>query len=209
MRDDVRPGNPFPDYELPDHLGTPRRLSDLQGPDPMVLTLLRGLFCPKDRQQLHRLVPFHDECVVGYTRLVSVTTDDSVVEVNELRQGVGAHWPFLYDADRVIADDLGIHEYTDEEHRPMIPHTLVLEPGLVIHSVYPGYWYWDRPSLAELRQDLRAITRKVRPDWEIDTPEMRQKWEGGDKEVFYPYGESMEEALARANGALDRFAGPS
>jgi hypothetical protein len=31
----------------------------------------------------------------------------------------------------------------------MIPHTLVLKPGLVIHSVYDGYWYWGRPSLDE------------------------------------------------------------
>jgi len=200
MRDDIKAGNHFPDYELPDHLGEPRRLSDLQGDAPMVLTLLRGLFCPKDRQQLHQLVPFHDECVVGYTRLVSITTDNDLVEVNELRQGVGAHWPFLYDAERVIADDLGIHEYTDEKHRPMIPYTFVLEPGLTIHAVYPGYWYWGRPSLHELRQDLRTITRQIRPDWKIDTPEMQQKWENGEKDAFFPYGRSMKEVVATMNG---------
>jgi len=27
----------------------------------------------------------------------------------------------------------------------MIPHTLVLKPGLVIHSIYNGYWFWGRP----------------------------------------------------------------
>jgi hypothetical protein len=27
-------------------------------------------------------------------------------------------------------------EYTDPEHNPMIPHTLVLKPGLVIHRIY-------------------------------------------------------------------------
>ena len=37
----------------------------------------------------------------------------------------------------------------------MIPHTLVLKPGLVIHSVYNGYWFWGRPSVEDLRQDLR------------------------------------------------------
>ncbi len=26
-------------------------------------------------------------------------------------------------------------------HDPMIPHTLVLKPGLVVHSIYNGYWY--------------------------------------------------------------------
>jgi len=28
---------------------------------------------------------------------------------------------------------------------PMIPHTLVLKAGLVIYSVYNGYWYWAGP----------------------------------------------------------------
>ena len=24
----------------------------------------------------------------------------------------------------------------------LIPHTLVLKPGLVVHSIYNGYWSW-------------------------------------------------------------------
>ena len=24
----------------------------------------------------------------------------------------------------------------------MTPHTLVLKPGLVIYSIYKGYWFW-------------------------------------------------------------------
>ncbi len=34
MRSDIVPGRAFPDYELPDHTGTLRRLSELQGDDP-------------------------------------------------------------------------------------------------------------------------------------------------------------------------------
>ena len=42
----------------------------------------------------------------------------------------------------------------------MIPHTLVLKPGLVIHSIYNGYWFWGRPSVDDLWRDLRAgLTR--------------------------------------------------
>ncbi len=47
----------------------------------------------------------------------------------------------------------------------MIPHTLVLKPGLVIHSIYNGYWFWGRPSFVDLWHDLRAVTREIRPDW--------------------------------------------
>ena len=42
----------------------------------------------------------------------------------------------------------------------MIPQTLVLKPGLVVHSVYDGYWFWGRPSVEDLRQDLRAVSRE-------------------------------------------------
>ena len=51
MRSDIRPGGTFPDYALPDHTNTVRRLSELQGDDPLVLTLARGNYCPKEHQQ--------------------------------------------------------------------------------------------------------------------------------------------------------------
>lgn len=205
MRDDIRPGTTLPDFELPDFTGTKRKLSFLQGDDPMVLTLHRGVYCPKDRQQLHQLVPFAAQCAVGFARLVSITTDKNLVLLNDLRLGVGANWPFLYDKDRVIADDLGIHEYTDPYNKPMIPHTFVLAPGLEIHKIYNGYWYWGRPSTAELHADLREVTRQIRPDWTIDTPEMRQKWEAGEKDGFYPYGKSWEQVFIQMAGVVDRY----
>ena len=205
MRDDIQPGTTLPDFELPDHTGTKRKLSFLQGDDPMVLTLHRGIYCPKDRQQLHQLVPFSRQCAVGFTRLVSVTTDENLILLGDLRLGVGADWPFLYDKRRVIADDLGIHEYTDEHNKPQIPHTFVLEPGLKIFKIYNGYWYWGRPSTAELHRDLREVTCKIRPDWKIDMEAMRRKWESGDKEGFYPYGKSWKQVFARMAGAVDQF----
>ena len=39
MRTDIVPGAVFPDYELSDHRGMHRRLSELQGGDPLVLVL--------------------------------------------------------------------------------------------------------------------------------------------------------------------------
>jgi hypothetical protein len=51
MRSDIMPGGVFPDYDLPDHTNTVRTLSELQGRDPMILTLARGHYCPKEHQQ--------------------------------------------------------------------------------------------------------------------------------------------------------------
>ncbi|MGX7877450.1 hypothetical protein ACVDG5_036860 [Mesorhizobium sp. ORM6] len=67
MRQDISAGAKFPDYVLPDHTKTLRRLSDLQGDQLMVIVLTRGSFCPKDRQRMLELVRFHPQFVVGYT----------------------------------------------------------------------------------------------------------------------------------------------
>ena len=139
----------------------------------MVLVLSRGGFCPKDRRQAEGLVALHREIEVGYCRLVTISTDN-ITETNEYRSGVGAHWPFLSDAGRTIQKDLDIAEYTDPVHNPMIPHTIVFEPGLMIYKIYNGYWFFGRPTLEELRQDLRAVTRKCRPDWDIPRPNSRR-----------------------------------
>jgi hypothetical protein len=91
----------------------------------------------------------------------------------EFRAAVGANWTFLSDAGRKVQKDLDIQEYTDPHHDPMIPHTLVLKPGLVIYRVYNGYWYWGRPSIEDLRRDLRDVPREIRSDWDLATPGVR------------------------------------
>ena len=67
----------------------------------------------------------------------------------------------------------------------MIPHTLVLKPGLVVHSIYNGYWFWGRPSIVDLWHDLRDATREIRPDWDLGTPGLREAWEAGDFSAFH------------------------
>jgi hypothetical protein len=42
MRSDIIPGAVFRDYELPDESGTRRRLSEIQGGNPLCLLLARG-----------------------------------------------------------------------------------------------------------------------------------------------------------------------
>src|SRR5580692_9729523 len=75
MRADIVAGAVFPDYELTDHTGKRRKLSDLQGPDPMILVLSRGGYCPKDQRQAQGLVQLYREMEVGYCRLVTISTD--------------------------------------------------------------------------------------------------------------------------------------
>ena len=194
MRNDIVPGTRFPDYELTDHTATRRKLSELQGADPMIIVLSRGGYCPKDRRQHEGLIELYREMEVGYCRLVTISTD-TLTETNEYRSGVGAHWPFLSDAGRVVQKDLEIVEYTDPGHNPMIPHVVVLEPNLMIHKIYCGYWFFGRPTMEELRQDLRAVSKKCRTDWDITTPEMKQAWQESHKDLFYPYGKTYTQTI--------------
>jgi peroxiredoxin len=154
MRNDIVSGARFTDYELTDHTATPRKLSELQGTDPKIVVLSPGGFCPKDRRQAEGLIQLHREMEVGYCRLVTISTD-SLTETNEYRSGVGAHWPFPSDAGRVVQKDLDIAEYTDPVHNPMIPHVVVLEPDLIIHKIYSGYWF------------LTSAAWMSKPSWQI------------------------------------------
>ena len=177
MRSDIVPGGIFPDYQLPDQTGKVCKLSQLQGDDPLILTLARGNYCPKEHQQHLELAAFYPKIAV-------------------FRLSVGAQWTFLSDPGRTVQKDLDIQEYTDPEHNPMIPHTLVLKPGLVIYSVYNGYWFWGRPSVIDLWHDLRAVTSEIRPDWDLNAPGLREAWNAGDLSPFHGWNKKAGEENA-------------
>jgi peroxiredoxin len=187
MRADIVAGAVFPDYALPDHTSTVRKLSEIQGDDPMILTLARGHYCPKEHQQHSEMATvLQAKIAVAYTKIATISTDDHHTS-QEFRASVGAYWPFLSDPGRIVQQDLQIQEYTDPENNPMVPHTIVLAPGLVVHRIYNGYWFWGRPSVYELWQDLRAVSAECRPDWDLSKPGLREAWEAGDLSAFHGY----------------------
>jgi len=134
----------------------------------MILVLSRGHVCPKDHQQHVQLAAFYPQLVAGYTQIVTIATDNIIIQ-----------------------------EYTGPHDDPMIPHTLVQMPGLVIHSVYNGYRYWSRRSIDDLYRDLPEVTREIRPDWDLSEPGLRENWEKGDRSLHYSYKEAD---LARGPG---------
>ncbi len=161
----LSPGGLFPDIDLDDHAGNHRRLSDLVAGDPMLVHFYRGWWCPKEQAFFRTLVDLQSEAEVAYTRFVSISVDAPEVEA-AFRAGIGARWTFLSDAERTWLGRLGLAETTDSSHRPYLPTVFTLDPDLRIHAAYNGYWYWGRPTSEELRQDFRAISRRIRADWE-------------------------------------------
>lgn len=157
----------FPDLELPDHNGRLRSLSEVAGGDPLGLFFSRGWWCPKEQRFMRGLVRLQDEFEVAYARIAVVSVDPPEVQA-AFRAGLGARFLFLSDADRSWLDRLGLRETTDTVHHPYRPAAFTLFPDLRIHRAYNGYWFGGRPTSEELRLDMRAISREIRADWELE-----------------------------------------
>ena len=78
MRDDLVPGNPFPDVRLPEHTGRELSLSEIAGGQPLVLCFVRGWWCPKEQVRVRSLVSMQDEVQREYGKLAAVTVDGAV-----------------------------------------------------------------------------------------------------------------------------------
>jgi peroxiredoxin/cold shock CspA family protein len=165
----LRVGDIFPHFELPDHRKKPRRLSGYVKPSfmyeklgftdgyPLILIFGRGFFCPRDQQHMRQLVQFQSELAVNFGNLVTVSTDAPLTGA-AFRAGLGAEWPFLSDENREVIEHIGILDETEGEYAHVAqPFTFVLHPDLTIHKIYDGWFFVGRPTLEELRQDLREV----------------------------------------------------
>jgi peroxiredoxin len=101
---------------------------------------------------------------VNYCHLAAVSVDPPDV-AGAQRAGLGASFSFLSDHERRAVRELDIVDETDSKH-PLIaiPYTFSLAPDLTIHRIYNGWWYLGRPTVDELRQDLRSLMER-RADW--------------------------------------------
>jgi peroxiredoxin len=168
MHSNLRPGEKFPEIELPNHDNENVKLSSIMRGFPTVVIFSRGYYCPKDRRQLTNIVnEFQPELIVNYCKLVVVSVDNPMLN-HEIRDGLGATFPFLSDSDKRVITELDILDTTDPYHSPVaVPYTFVLDRDRTIYKIYNGWWYVGRPTVEDLRQDLRALMSR-RADWWYD-----------------------------------------
>lgn len=188
MTTNLQVGDTFPDFELPNHQNELTQLSQLTQPSlmdkklgfldgyPLILVFYRGFFCPRDRQQIQQFLKFQNELAVNYCKLVMVSVDPPIVQA-AFRAGLEAQWLFLSDENREIIKQINILDETEGEYAYRAqPYTFVLRPDLTIHKIYNGWFFVGRPTVEELRLDLRAIM-ETRSDYcyeAYDTPKVRQ-----------------------------------
>ena len=107
------------------------------------------------------------ELPVNYCKLVVVTVDDAAT-TRDLRDSIGATYPFFIDNDRKFIRELDMVDHTDPKHGEIpIPYTFVLDRNREIYKIYDGWWYVGRPTVEELRMDYRALMQR-RPDYSYD-----------------------------------------
>ena len=188
MTTNLQVNEQFPDIELPNHQNELTRLSQFTRPSlldthlgfldgyPLILVFYRGFFCPRDQQQMRHLVEFQRELAVNYGKLVAVSADPPLVQA-AFRAGLGAQWTFLSDEQRAVIKHLNILDETEGEYAYRAqPYTFVLRPDLRIYKIYNGWYFVGRPTIEELRRDLRAIMES-RSDYRYEaytTPDVRQ-----------------------------------
>jgi len=188
MTTNLQLGDPFPDFKLPNHRNELMQLSQFTKPSlldeklefrdgyPLILVFYRGFFCPRDQQQMRQLVQFQNELMVNYCKLVTLSVDPPLVNA-AFRAGLGAQWTFLSDEKREIIQQINILDETEGEYAYRSqPYTFVLRPDLTIHKIYNGWFFVGRPTLEEMRLDLRKImeTLSYYRYEAYDMPQVRQ-----------------------------------
>lgn len=167
-------GATFPNFTLPDHNGKMRQLSHYTQPAevdrylqfddgyPVIIVFYRGFFCPRDQQQLRQLVTFQAELTVNFGNLVVVGVQPPMVQA-AFRAGLNATFTFFADEEREVINEIGILDETEGEYaNPARPFTFVLKPDLTIHKIYDGWFFVGRPTLEDLRHDLREIMSQAK-----------------------------------------------
>ena len=116
--------------------------------------------------QLRLLTEFQKELAINYCKVAVVSVEPP--EVNAaFRAGLGASFPFLSDWERHAIKELDMVDTSDGKHGLIaIPYAFCLMPDLTVHNIYCGWWYVGRPTVEELRQDLRAMMKTCREDFD-------------------------------------------
>ena len=188
MTTNLQIGDRFPDFQLLNHQNELIQLSQFTQPSqldrklgffdgyPLILVFYRGFFCPRDQQQMRQFVQFQNELKVNYCQLVTLSTEPPLIQA-AFRAGLGAQWTFLADEKRELIKQINILDETEGEYAYRAqPYTFVLRPDLTIHKIYNGWFFVGRPTLEELRLDLRAIMEKLSnySYSSYNTPEVKQ-----------------------------------
>jgi peroxiredoxin len=152
-----------PHWTQPDVKGGKHTLSQSLGASGLLLTFVRGMFCPYCTEQLHQLwegeAQFYGR---GITSMVIAAYGPEALAVSAAL--AGTRMPILIDSGRQVIDAYNIrHDDPDfiERDYPtgalVHPTTVLLDAARIVRWMYIGAKYNDRPKLHDVLAQIDQI----------------------------------------------------
>lgn len=116
-----KPGEPMPDFLLPDERGKLVSLGDLIADGPLALAFHRGHWCPYCRINADGLARLAPEIERRGGRVAAITPEKGRYAA-ELKADAKAPFPILADIDNGYAMELGLLFWVGEEKRAALVH---------------------------------------------------------------------------------------
>jgi peroxiredoxin len=133
-----RPGEPMPDFMMPDQTGRLRSLDEMIAKGPLVIAFHRGHWCPYCRINARALAEIYGDVRALGAQLVAITPETERFNT-EFNLGHDAEFPILSDMDNGYALMLNLaFLVSDEKRRAMIAAGWDFSP-------YQGNVHWTLP----------------------------------------------------------------
>lgn len=154
------PGDPMPDFALPDHTGRLVLLSDLIATGPVAIAFHRGHWCPYCRINASALAGIYGDIKLAGGKLVAITPEMEKFNA-ELRTKAHADFPVLSDMDNGYALMLNLAFYVGDEKQQFMKAA-----GWDI-SPFQGNTHWTLPIPATfvVNRDGLVCARFIDPDY--------------------------------------------
>ncbi len=161
--DNIRPGQPLPQFQAVDENGDRLSSSDLAGA-PSILVFVRGSWCPFCSKQVADLTKVYKEITDAGAKLI-LLTPKPLETTRRVAEIFGVEFDFWLDESLEIAQQLGIvleAGVPDEQRKEygedtVWPTSLVVDADGVIRFTEVSKFLVDRPNPEKLLQIVRNL----------------------------------------------------
>ncbi len=155
-----KPGDPMPDFLLPDQTGRLVDLGSLLQAGPAVIAFHRGHWCPYCRINASALAAIDGDIRALGAQLVAITPEIEKFN-SELRAGTSARFPVLSDMDNGYALLLNLAFYVGDEKKQF----MTAAGWDVAPFQRNENWTLPIPATFVVGQDGRVTARFIDPDY--------------------------------------------
>lgn len=151
----LHPGDPAPDFTLPDSTGHPERLADLLRVAPVLLFFFRGTWCPNCRKQWAELRPAMAKLLMSGVQCRGILAQ-ARPSVAAYAESPGFPFPMLIDETRAVIKAYGVwHLLGLDAFNIARPSTFLIDEAGQVRWIFVSSHQMDRPSIETLLGAIR------------------------------------------------------